>query len=135
MADIKTGKDGTRTVTLTVSKDFDSDLLDALVRQLERGAGNQFVAGNLADLQRAGAEVVAAGQGEMGKGSGFAAGVQLNPEVDLDDAKKAAQRTLDEEKEAKTPVEAVDPPKAEGADAVTVVDPTSQSPEVQGKSK
>lgn len=133
MADIKTNKDGSRTVTLQVSESFDSGLLTALINQIETTPNP--VVGNLADLQRAGAEVVAAGQGEMGKGSGFAAGVQMNPSVDMDDAKRGAERTLDEEKLAKTPPEAVDPPKTDGADAVTVVDPTSTSPEVQGKGK
>ena len=134
MADIKTNKDGSRTVTLQVSENFDDDLLNALTRQLERGAGSNFVVGNFADLQRAGAEVVASGQGEAGKGSGFAAGVQIQAnQGDADEMKAGAQRTLDEEKEAKTPVDAEDPPKATGADAVTVEDPTSQSPEAVGK--
>lgn len=131
MADIKTNKDGTKTVTLTVKEDFDPDLLDSLARQIEKGTTN-FVVGNFADLQRAGAEVVAAGQGEMGKGSGFAAGVQLHPDVDLDEAKKGAERTLEEEAAAKNPEPLPDPPKSD--DTTQSVDPTSTSPkQVKGK--
>jgi hypothetical protein len=128
-------KSNTHKRTVEISNDFDPDLEEALVRQLQRGVGTNFVVGNFADLQRAGAEVVAAGQGVAGKGSGFAAGVVMNPEVDDDEAKAGAQRTLDEEAAAKNPPALADPPKATGADAVTVVDPTSSSPEVQGSKK
>lgn len=133
MADIKNNKDGSRTVTVTVAESFDQGLLDALVRQLERGAGNQFVVGNLADLQRAGAEVVAAGQGAPGKGSGFAAGVNMHPDVDLDDAKSGAQRTLDEEEAAKNPEPLADPPDSD--EPLTPVDPGSQSPQPASSAK
>ncbi len=125
MADIKTNKDGQRTVTITVGEGVTDGLLDSLVRQLERG-GAPLVVGNLADLQRAGAEAVAGGDGEAGKGSGFAAGVTLHPDVDPDVAKAGAQRTLDEEAEAKAPAEEKDPPKS--TEPLTPKDPTSQSP-------
>lgn len=123
MADIKTNKDGTRTVTLTVGENFDDGLLNQLARQLERGNAHQVV-GNLADLQRGGAEVIAGG-GSMSDG------VAVHPDVDEDDAKAGAQRTLDEEKEAKEGPAAVDPPKS--TEPLTPKDPTSQSPVPAGK--
>lgn len=133
MADIKNNKDGSKTVTVTVSENFDDGLLDSLVRQLERGAGAQFVVGNLADVQRAGAVAVAAGQGEeLGKGGDtFAKGVLLNPNVDGDEAKAGAERTIDEEKAAKADADEVDPPKSD--EPLTPVDPGSQSPEPASK--
>lgn len=120
----------TETITIEVRKDFDPGLRAALVSQLQRGTGAVAhpVVGNFADLQRAGAVVVAAGEGGRDTGNGFAAGVTLNPSVDPDDAKAGAERTLREEAEAKTPAEAPEPPVDE--DAQESVDPTSTSPEV-----
>ena len=127
MADIKKNKDGSSTVTITVSGDVPDALRDQLVRQLERGGGSALTVGNLADVQRAGAVAVAGGKTEFTKGSGFDAGVALNPNQDEDAAKAGAERVIDEEKEAKSAPEAATPSKPD--EPLTPKDPTSQSPQ------
>jgi hypothetical protein len=77
-------------------------LRDALIRQLEDRSSP--IVGNIADLNRLGATTVASG----GPDETF----RVNPAVDEDEARKGAQRVVDEEEETHQPI----PPPEAGPD-------------------
>jgi len=80
-------------ITVKVRKDIPEALRDQLIRQL--GVHANPVVGNFADLQRAGAHVVA------GDSNALAAGVETPEGLSDTEAKEGAQRTIDEEAAAK----------------------------------
>lgn len=74
------------TRTINIRDDIPDALRDQLIRQLEGGAPT--VVGNFADLQRLGSQAIATkGPDEV---------FRLNPNTDEDEAKRGAQRNLDE---------------------------------------
>ena len=121
MADIKENKDGTTTVTLTIRDGIPTALRDDLIRNLE--GAPPHVVGNLADLQRLGAQQVAKSGGDDT--------YRVHP--DVEDPKDGAKRTIDEEAAAKEQMVALDgsvhTPEGPEETGAKSNDPTSTSPE------
>lgn len=88
---------GTTSMTIEVRNDIPDVTRDALIAQL--GPRSAPVVGNLADLQRAGAEA-AAGGGTKSFDKGVAKPVDTSDE----DFQRGAERTLREEAEAKATI-------------------------------
>lgn len=75
--------DGVRFITIPVADNLDDATVEDLVRQLAPPVAG--IVGNYADVQRAGAAIVA------GEGKDLASGVELPPGESPEDAKTAAQ--------------------------------------------